>query len=118
MSPRAREQRLKRCHERLASCDALVELMLDAASDDRERRRLVESNERALEDKHRGTERAASDVKITPQHEVVASEASAHAPATAPSEPAASAAAAGDETCAGRAEGCCEPSAAADCPDS
>ena len=119
MSPRSREQRLKRCHERLASCDALVELMLDAAQDDRERRRLVEINERALEDKHRGPElEAAVDEQGVPRRDV-ASEAATRAAIAAPAEPAApSAVVPSAEHCAGRAEGCCEPGASANCPDS
>jgi hypothetical protein len=118
MSPKAREQRLKRCHERLASCDALVELMLDAASDERERRRLVEVNERALEAKHRGTEGDdVAEAKVVPRHEAVAGEATPPPPA-APVEPALSVAATSDEPCAGRAEGCCEPGASANCPGS
>lgn len=118
MSPRAREQRLKRCHERLASCDALVELMLDGASDDRERRRLVEINERALETKHRGLEdEVVSDTPVPSRPHAVASEASAHAPTLAPSEPASNVTTVADETCAGRAEGCCKSGVAADCPD-
>jgi hypothetical protein len=118
MSPRLREQRLKRCHERLASCDALVELMLDAAQDDRERRRLVEINERALEDKQRGPEDlSALDAKVVPRHGV-ATEASAGTATPAPAEPTSSAAAPVDAPCAGRAEGCCEPGASAACPDS
>lgn len=118
MSPRAREQRLKRCHERLASCDALVELMLDATADERERRRLVEINERALEDKHgRPAGDAPHDAKVTPRAEAVAAEAPAPAQPAA-SEPVPSESAHGDELCAGRAEGCCEPGAAAGCPDS
>jgi hypothetical protein len=117
MSAKAREQRLKRCHERLASCDALVELMLDAAQDDRERRRLVEINERALEDEHRGTEPELRVAEGVPRH-AQSSETAARAAIAAPAEPAPSAAASSDEPCAGRAEGCCEPGAGAACPDS
>jgi hypothetical protein len=117
MSPRAREQRLKRCHERLASCEGLVELMLDAASDDRERRRLVELNERALEDQQRRPEREpAHDANVTPRAAALAPEGGAPA-APAATEPVSNEGAQGDEPCAGRAEGCCEPGAA-DCPDS
>ncbi|MET0413166.1 MAG: hypothetical protein ABW217_17810, partial [Polyangiaceae bacterium] len=117
MSSRSREQRLKRCHERLASCDALVELMLDAAQDDRERRRLVEINERALEDKYRGPAQDSTvDVKVVARHDV-ASETSAGTALAAPAE-STSAAAPVDAPCAGRAEGCCVPGATAACPDS
>lgn len=123
MSPRSREQRLKRCHERLASCDALVELMLDAAQDDRERRRLVEINERALEDKHRGPElEAAVDEQGVPRRDG-AGEAAARATIATPADPAPSAAAPGAaapsaEPCSGRAEGCCDPGTSTNCPDS
>lgn len=119
MSAQAREQRLKRCHERLASCDALVELMLDAASDDRERRRLVEVNERSLEAKHRGPEHAAAaETNVAARRDMVASEAPARSAPAAPTAPAPSTTRAGDEPCAGRAEGCCESGSATDCPDS
>jgi hypothetical protein len=112
LSPALREQRLTRCHERLAACDALVELLLDAASDDRERRRLVELNERALQKKY-----AQPDER---EGASAATRRSASTPvAAAPQLPATPAAEAWSvDACAGRTEGCCEAGGIENCPGS
>jgi hypothetical protein len=117
LSPAAREQRLARCHERLATCDALVELLLDAAPDERERRKLVELNERALDTKLGRPLPAPHGAKDAQAGHGEPARAAAAPPAEpTPSPP--DGTAAGVNACAGRAEGCCEPGSDADCPGS
>jgi hypothetical protein len=54
LSPDGRELRLRRCHQGFGSCDGLLELLLDAAGNERERRQLADLNERLLMDKALG----------------------------------------------------------------
>jgi dTMP kinase len=119
LSPAAREQRLKRCHEQLATCDALVELLLDAATDERERRRLVASNERALEDKREGVGRGElPSARSEPRAEEPRPAVTPTPLAVEPPTPAAASAAASVDFCPRGTPGCCSPEAQGDCPGS